>query len=1283
MTDLGAVYLPILADGSQFQRSVDRATRDGLRTLTRNVDTAVNQAARDFDGLGDTIENAFDGTRVSTGFTTRIEEALTELVDTAERSGRELGDALDGRSEGGTLVGAGLQNAIEDSMRALVRTIGQSVDDVNNELDDIGDDSRFADIIRIQGRQAADDLVDGFDGAGRRIVNQLDAELDRLGDTADIELDADVSRVRAKIDDVIDEARRLERSRSFDLDVNENLSSVRGQIDDVARDRTIDIDADVSEARDEIEGLFDNVDFGNLQGSLGSAIGGALSRVGPAGAAVTAGGALLGGTLVSSFFSAVEREAETDALTSRLGLTGPEAERAIQSASNLFGNAYGESFAEVSQVVGDAVALNIPDLERLTGVAFSMQGAFDGAAGEYLQLADQLRQQGVTDSVEESLDFLTTSFQQLPSNLQDPLAEAIREYGVFLTDLGFETEETFGLLVDAASRGEFELDKVGDALKEFSIRATDDSKATQQAFTAIGLAADDVTKLEDALLSGGPNARAALDNIVDGLLAIPDAQERANAAIALFGTPLEDLSTVQIDDFLERLQDIPDGFEQVAGSASVLDEQINDNLSVALEGYRRQWTESLNELGGGILEAVQNGDTQELSAAAEGIGELVGEAIKRGVEIATGGGNGEPPLAAIIRGILNGVEDDLGDLALGQSGDQRRIDIELATRIDSEDLRRQALDALGIGGLEGFTEIAAELQGQEIEVSLVPVGPSLDEQLAVINDARQFSVDQFNDGVINLEGLGAALEEYARQRETLFQPFDEAEALRFDRLRDDLEGVSTAAEPAAEAVSEFGEAGARSEEQIKSLELAIEGLFDFSGEAALSDAAQIVEGLGDAFAELPADALSASGAINFASEAGRDLFAELSGASAAVSDLFASDLSPEQINAALGSIRDSLRQAGIDADLTDEQIDTLVATFIDADGRTIELGMDLDSDAFDTRLEEALAAGQGADGLVFEPGLDVNSEALFVGLQQAQAEGEAFAANPFIAPIDANTAPFVEGIAVATEQGNSFAGLRFEPGLDANQAAFNAKVAAAEAEGNRLAGLSFTPDLDANPAGFNSALGSADAARRQFDAATATVDLFANTNGAENAINNTARRRTAIIDVQAAGVAAARRAARSILSFGDGGILSSSGVKRLADGDILDGIAAPTPGGLPVMVGATPALIAENGGSELFLNSRSSEDRVLSLIQRFDGGRLDNDLRRHYLNEAAQRVPMANGGIIGNGGGVGMLERIATAVETPSTATAGTTIVNIDRVVVDRENSLWEEIGLTNQLVQR
>ncbi len=1310
MTVIGPAEIQLFPDATLFNRTIGRQIEPGLRQVEQGFARAVDNAERELTSLGPALERSIDDAEVGAGLTDEIRDELGRLREDAGDTGRELADALDGTGSGGRAVGAGLVDAIDQAGRLVEQELADMRREVEQDLAQIGDGVDIGEQLRRSAAAAAEDLVGEFDDVGPRIVDEFNQDLRGLGRgvTVPVDLDLDENQIRSELgnlDTTIDVdvptgdiaaavrlAGDLDANRQIRVGVDDgDINAAARLADGLEETRTIDVDADVSKAEREIEGLFDGVDFGNLSGSLGDAVAGAFSRVGPGGAAAAAGGAALAGLLAKSFFDGVEREASTDRLTASLGLTGPDADRVIAAAENLFGDAYGDTFEDAAAAVADATALAIPDLERTTGVALSMQAAFDGAAGEYLQLADQLRQQGVTDSVNESLDFLTTSFQQLPSNLREPLAEAVREYGVFLTDLGFDTEETFGLLVDAASRGEFELDKVGDALKEFSIRATDDSKATQAAFLAIGRSAEEVDRLEEALLSGGPSARAALDNIVDGLLAIPDAQERANAAIALFGTPLEDLSTVQIDDFLMRLQDIPAGFENVAGSAAVLDEQINDNLQVALTTWRRQWAEAFTDLGQGLQEAFAEGDTQELERSMERLAELAAETFSRSVEayVATGG------FTSVAKGFASALTPD-GELFGDDNDEVAKRFVDNLLGLVGQGVSAAEIERINVPVELDFTfaDIAAEVNNRDIGVSAVPITFTLDEQLGQIDAAELFAQGQFEAGITDLEGYIAALQEYRRQRDEIFAPFENAEGLRFERLRTELDKVPAAASGAAEGVSEFGDAASRSEEQVKALETAIEGLFDFSGEAALAQAAELIDELGDSLNGIGPAAVDAAGNLDLSTQAGRDLFNELSNASNAVSDLFASDLQPEQIAAALDAIRGSLAATLGDLDFTDEQIESLLATFVDADGRTIELGMGLDSAAFDTTLEEALAAGQGADGLVFEPGLDVASEAFYVGLQQADADGAAFAENPFIAPLGADPAPFNEDIAAATAQGNTFDGLRFEPGLDANQAPFNERVRDAEAEGNRLQGLSFDPDITANTASFFQSLGGADAARRQFDQATATIDAFANTAAAENALNYTARRRTQVIDVSVGRLPTLRVNSRGLIQGNDGAIIDKSGFRRFEDGGILDGIVPATPGGVPGIVNGTPVLVAENQGDELLLNSRSSDDRVRGLIREFDGGRVDRMLRESYLTESIERIdriPFRDGGIIPGSSsspstGDGLLERIANAVETTTgTTDGGTTVVNnfIEQVIVSSGDSFGDDLALTPQLVGR
>lgn len=326
------------------------------------------------------------------------------------------------------------------------------------------------------------------------------------------------------------------------------------------------------DALGEVEGRVK--DFGSNVGKL-------------AAAGAAAAGAAIGAALVKGTLDAVDQQAVADKLGSSLGLSDEEAERLGGVAGDIYANAYGESFADVADVLRTAVQVGVADsdLETITGQAFSLEQAFGGVAGEYLTLAGQLQNQGLTDSVQEGLDLLTTSLQQLPAEMQGPLTEAVAEYGTFLEGLGFSTEETFGFLTQAAADGEFALDKAGDAIKEFGIRSTDMSTASQEAYELIGL---DAEAMANSVLAGGDVASGAFDQIIDGLLGIEDPAEQANAAIALFGTPLEDLGVDKIPEFLGSMDDMAGGMGDVAGASAELDAQLNDNLGTRIETLKRQ-----------------------------------------------------------------------------------------------------------------------------------------------------------------------------------------------------------------------------------------------------------------------------------------------------------------------------------------------------------------------------------------------------------------------------------------------------------------------------------------------------------------------------------------------------------------------------------------------------------------------------------------------------------------------------------------------------------------------
>ena len=85
-----------------------------------------------------------------------------------------------------------------------------------------------------------------------------------------------------------------------------------------------------------------------------------------------------------------------------------------------------------------------------------------------------------------------TQGMQSGLNFSDELFDNIDEYSVQFKKLGLDAEDMFSVFANGAQNGAFNLDKIGDAVKEFSIRAIDGSDTTKQGFEALGMNADEM-----------------------------------------------------------------------------------------------------------------------------------------------------------------------------------------------------------------------------------------------------------------------------------------------------------------------------------------------------------------------------------------------------------------------------------------------------------------------------------------------------------------------------------------------------------------------------------------------------------------------------------------------------------------------------------------------------------------------------------------------------------------------------------------------------------------------
>ena len=308
--------------------------------------------------------------------------------------------------------------------------------------------------------------------------------------------------------------------------------------------------------------------------------------------AVAVVGAAVGAALISGITDAMDWEATNDKVAAGLGLTEQESARVGALAGKVYAENYGESVEQVQQTIGGVIdgikgmgAASDAEVSKMTANVLSYASAFGVETTDAIATVNQLITAGFAEDGPAALDLMTAAMQKVPEALRGDLTDAINEYTPFLAGLGLSGEEAFDLLAKGAEKGMYGIDKTGDALKEFGIRATDMSSLSKSAYDAIGL---DQQTLTNQLLAGGDTAKGAFDQIVAGLQGIQDPAARSSAAIALFGTPLEDLGVNDIPKFLAGLQDAGSGMGDTAGAATQLSETMGENAKGGLDAMNRQ-----------------------------------------------------------------------------------------------------------------------------------------------------------------------------------------------------------------------------------------------------------------------------------------------------------------------------------------------------------------------------------------------------------------------------------------------------------------------------------------------------------------------------------------------------------------------------------------------------------------------------------------------------------------------------------------------------------------------
>jgi hypothetical protein len=340
---------------------------------------------------------------------------------------------------------------------------------------------------------------------------------------------------------------------------------------------------------DKIANSFDKL--GDKAGNAGDKATKGLDKlkkgISKAGAGMLVAGVAVGALFVKGLTEAMDIQDANAKLAASLGFNEKQSAKSGKIAGDLYKGAWGDSVADIDDVLAAVFQTGLAKItdgedaiKNVTAAVMDFSKISKEEALPVTRAVAQMLKTGLAKNATEAFDILTRG-QQLGINKSEDLLDTFNEYGTQFRKLGLSGQDALGLINQLLQGGARDADTAADAIKEFSIRAIDGSDATAEGFKALGLDAD---KMAAAIAKGGPAARTAFGDILDGLNGIKDPVKREAAGVALFGTKWEDLgASVGKAD----LDTAAASLGKVGGAAKAAGDTLNDTARTKFTAFWR------------------------------------------------------------------------------------------------------------------------------------------------------------------------------------------------------------------------------------------------------------------------------------------------------------------------------------------------------------------------------------------------------------------------------------------------------------------------------------------------------------------------------------------------------------------------------------------------------------------------------------------------------------------------------------------------------------------------
>lgn len=300
---------------------------------------------------------------------------------------------------------------------------------------------------------------------------------------------------------------------------------------------------------------------------------------------------------VAAAKSAMGLETAVNKFLASTGKSVDQTKALEQVLKNIHENGYGEGYSDISekmslvwQNLGD---ISNVDLQNITEQAYLLENVFGMDFSETLRGVKALMvNMGLT--AEKAFDYLVVGAQSGLDKTGE-LADNIAEYSQIWSQAGFSAEEMFSILDNGLASGAYNLDKVNDFVKEFTISLSDGRiEKNLSSFSS------DTRKLFREFQKGKATAKDVFYSVISDL----ENMENKQKALTLASNVWSALGEDNAMKVITSLNDLNTIYTDVTGAATDATNQMYGGMEAKLSQLKNKFENSFAGLGQRILESL-------------------------------------------------------------------------------------------------------------------------------------------------------------------------------------------------------------------------------------------------------------------------------------------------------------------------------------------------------------------------------------------------------------------------------------------------------------------------------------------------------------------------------------------------------------------------------------------------------------------------------------------------------------------------------------------------------